>query len=69
MSKSDKEIGKKLKIAREKLELTQAEVADKVGMHVNSYAKLERGEVGASIDTLSKLAKTLKIKSSDILPF
>ncbi len=69
MGNSDKEIGKKLKAARTKMDLTQEEVAKKVGMHVNSYAKLERGEVGASIDTLSKLAKTLKIKSSDILPF
>jgi len=69
MGKSDKEIGKKLKVARTKLGLTQEEVAKKVGLHVNSYAKLERGEVGASIDTLGKLAKELKMKSSDILPF
>ena len=69
MGKSDKEIGKKLKAARTKMSLTQEEVAKNVGLHVNSYAKLERGEVGASIDTLKKLSKVLGVKSSEILPF
>ena len=56
-----KGFGKKLKNARTKLDLTQEEVAQKAGMHVNSYAKLERGEVGASIETMEKLNKILKL--------
>ena len=56
-----KAFGKKLKNARTKLDLTQEEVAQKAGMHVNSYAKLERGEVGASIETMEKLNKILKL--------
>ena len=66
---SNKQIGKRLKEARLKLELTQEDVAKKAGLHVNSYAKLERGEVGVSIETLEKLAKILKIKSSEVLSF
>lgn len=62
-------IGKQLKIARENLKLTQAEVADKVGLHPNFYARVERGEEPISMDTLEKLVKVLKVKSSDILPF
>lgn len=66
---SSQQIGKKLKAARLKMNFTQENVANKVGLHVNSYAKLERGEVGASIETLKKLAKVLGVKSSDILSF
>lgn len=62
-------IGKQLKIARENLKLTQAEVADKVGLHPNFYARVERGEEPISMDTMEKLVKVLKVKSSDILPF
>ena len=45
---SPKQIGKKLKEAREKKGLTQAQVAEKVGVHVNYFARIERGEASAS---------------------
>lgn len=61
--------GNKLKDAREKLGLTQTEVAEKAGIHVNFYARLERGEEKPSIATVRKLSKLLKISSADILGF
>lgn len=61
--------GNKLKDAREKLGLTQTEVAEKAGIHVNFYARLERGEEKPSITTVEKLSKLLKISSTDILGF
>ena len=61
--------GNKLKEAREKLGLTQAELAEKVGIHVNFYARLERGEEKPSVETVKKLSKILKISSADILGF
>ena len=39
-----KDLGDKLKRAREKAKMTQAEVAAKAGIHVNYYARIERGE-------------------------
>lgn len=63
------EIRKKLKKSRLKANLTQKELADKLGLHVNYYARLERGEENPSLETLKKLTKILKIKSSDILSF
>lgn len=62
-------IGKKLRKARKELNLKQSEVADKVGINSNYYARIERGEVQAALDTLKEIAKILKIKLSDILPF
>lgn len=66
---SKEEIGKNIKKAREKLGLTQAEVAEKAGINVNYYARIERGEARASYDTLKAVFKTLQVKSSDIFPF
>lgn len=62
-------IGKNLKKARLSTKLTQKQVADKIGVHVNYYARIERDEESPSLEVLKKLAKILKVKSSDILPF
>lgn len=42
--KSRKELGEKLRQVREHAGLTQAEVAEKADIHVNYYARIERGE-------------------------
>lgn len=62
-------LGKKLKKVRERLGLTQAGVAERAGIHVNYYARIERGEENPSFEVLEKIAKALKVKSSEILPF
>lgn len=66
---SKEEIGKNLKKAREKMKLTQSEVAEKAGINVNYYARIERGDARASTDVLKEIARVLKVKSSDIFPF
>lgn len=63
------EIGKNIKKTRLKRKLTQKEVAEKAEINVNYYARIERGEVNPSTEFLEAIAKTLKVKSSDILPF
>jgi len=64
--KNPKALGTKLKKARESANITQAEVAEIVGVTVNYYARLERGEVTPSLDILTKTMKLLKIKTLDI---
>ena len=61
---SPKQIGKDIKEAREKAELTQVQVAEKIGVHFNYFAKIERGEVSASQKTLRAIGKLLKISIS-----
>lgn len=61
-------IAGKLKNARLKQNLTQAQVAKKAGINSNYYAKVERGEASLSVITLLKLVKALGVKSSSILP-
>lgn len=62
-SSSDKKaLGEKLRAAREKLGLTQAQVAEKAGIHVNYYARIERGEPTARWNVISNIAKALNLK-------
>lgn len=41
---SQAELGKNIKKARNKAGLTQAQVAEKAGIHTNYFARVERGE-------------------------
>lgn len=61
-NKATKGLGERLKTAREKLGLTQADVAKKAKMTVNYYAMIERDEVNPSLEKMQNLAKTLKLK-------
>jgi transcriptional regulator with XRE-family HTH domain len=62
-----KKLGEKIRGIREAAHLTQQEVADTAGMHVNYYARIERGEENPSYDKLQDIKKALKIKSLDLL--
>lgn len=61
--------GKNLKRARYRKDLTQAEVAQKAGVNVNYYARLERGEANPTLELLSKITRILDVKSGELLPF
>jgi transcriptional regulator with XRE-family HTH domain len=61
MGLNDKKLAKILKDARDKAGLTQAEVAEKAGIHFNYYARVERGEVTPRVDIVDNLARALKI--------
>jgi transcriptional regulator with XRE-family HTH domain len=62
MGPKDQQLAKIFKDAREKAGLTQAEVAKKAGIHVNYYARVERGEVTPRVDIVENIAKALNIK-------
>lgn len=63
-----KELGRKLRQVRaQKANLTQQEVADAAGMHVNYYARIERGEENPSFEKLQSIMEVLHIKSLDLL--
>lgn len=66
---SPQKIGKKLKAARKKIGLTQEDVAKKADISINYYARIERDEENPTLETLERVLKALKLKSSDVLPF
>ncbi len=57
-----KETGEKFRNAREKLGFTQEDIADRVGMNITNYARIERGEIVTSGSNLIKISKILKVK-------
>ncbi len=67
MGSEDQKLAKILREAREKAGLTQAEVAEKAGIHFNYYARVERGEVTPRVDIVENIARALKINLR--LPF
>jgi transcriptional regulator with XRE-family HTH domain len=59
-------IGNAVRASRQRLELTQADVAERVGIATEVYGRLERGHMLPSVRTLRKLCLVLSC-SSDVL--
>ena len=61
-----KNLGSRLKKAREAARKTQADVAKAAGINVSYYARIERGEINLSFVKIRSILKALKIKSIDL---
>lgn len=61
-----KNLGSRLKKAREAARMTQLDVAKAADINVNYYAQIERGEINTSYEKLQRIAKALKLKSIDL---
>ncbi len=57
----------KIKELREKAKLTQAELADSLGVKRVTVAQWERGENKPRIDTLIKMSKLFQVTTDDLL--
>jgi transcriptional regulator with XRE-family HTH domain len=66
---SQQQFGQNIKSARNKTGLTQQQIADKAKIHVNYYARIERGGENPSYEALEKIVTALGVKSSEVLPF
>ncbi len=60
-------LGKKIKLARVELDLTQTELARKIGAKQKSISRYEAGKSVPKVETLSKLAKALKQPAAHFL--
>ena len=61
-----KTAGRIFKKARKDLGLTQVELADKIGVHPNTIARIERGVQKPTFATAKKLAKALNLDMKDL---
>ncbi|MFB6348696.1 helix-turn-helix domain-containing protein [Moraxella marmotae] len=57
----------KIRLMREAQNWTQEDLAEKLGMSVNSYAKLERGESRIYLGRLEKISEVFQVELSDLL--
>ena len=64
-----KKFGKRLQEIRKEKKVSQEELASKLHMHRTYVGMIERGERNPTVRTLYKIASSLKVKSSDLLPF
>ncbi len=64
-----KKIASNLTRLRELKGLSQENIADELGMTLSGYGKIERHEVGLTIDKLEKIANILQVQLTDILGF
>ncbi len=53
-------LGKKIKLARVELDLTQTELARKIGTKQKSISRYEAGKSVPKVETLMKLTKVLR---------
>jgi len=60
------EIGKLLRLFREKIEKNQGEVADKAGISTSMLSQIERGAVSPSIDTLFSVCAALEMDTAEL---
>ena len=59
--------GLNVKIERIKLGYTQAQLAEILNMHEKHICKIETGRQNVTLKTLSKIAKALNVKESELL--
>ena len=62
-------LGLQNKKIREKKNLTQQKLADKVGIHLSYIGNIEIGAKQPSLETLFRIAEELEVKVSDLFRF
>lgn len=62
-----KAIGKRIKIARIKQNLTQETVADKIGVTPQHVSNIETGNSSVSLTTLVEISNLLKVSADELL--
>lgn len=63
------QLGKNISRQRNKMKLTQQELADRTGISLNFMGKIEVAFSKPSLDTLIKIAEELKVSVSDLCKF
>lgn len=61
--------GKRVKELRLEKELTQEELAEKLGLSSNYIGMIERAERNTSLEKVFKIAKALNIRTSELFSF
>lgn len=60
-------IGSNIRAARKRADMTQEELSEKIGVTPQYLSDLERGLVGTSVSTLSKVCSKLNVSADFIL--
>jgi len=69
MSKIKHLFGKRLRRLRRQADLTQEQLAERIGVSVEFVSNMERGINAPSFETLEKLADSLKLRVSELFEY
>ena len=64
-----KAIGKRIKIARIRADLTQEALAEKAGLSITHMSNIELARTGASLDVVFRLADALEVPVQKLFEF
>lgn len=64
---TNEKIGIKIRILRNKLNMSQEKLGELAGLSTNSISTIERGKSKPSIDTLEKIANALNIELKELV--
>jgi XRE family transcriptional regulator, regulator of sulfur utilization len=65
----DKQLADRIRWFRRNNNLTQEQLSEKLGMHVDYISRIERYDNGVSLPVLHKLARIFGIKVRDLFDF
>ncbi|AWB57444.1 helix-turn-helix transcriptional regulator [Colwellia sp. Arc7-D] len=68
MSSIAKKLGKKIKLARVEVDMSQSDLAQVSNIDSSHIGKIERGEVNITVETLYRIAKALRCSPKILLP-
>ena len=68
MRASDK-LRQNIRDIREDKHFTQADMAEKLGLSITGYAKIERGQSQINIERLQQISKVLEVSIAELIPF
>lgn len=68
MARKKKTAGQMIKDRRQDMRLTQAQAAERIGMTQAQWASIEADRRSPTLDTLERVAKSLKCKTRDLVP-
>lgn len=69
MQQTLKSLGNNVRKHRQAHNMSQEELADKIGMDARSIVAIESGRRNTTIQTLKRLSKALNVSSAQLLPF
>lgn len=69
ITKRDYRLGRRIQKIRKEKGLTQEQLAEKVSVSTTWIGYIETGYRRPNLKMIYKISKTLKVKSSDLLPF
>ena len=69
MATIKKKFGVNLFHLRSKAGLTQATLAERTNLSIDSISRIERGERAPSLETIEKISNALKVRASELFNF